>query len=69
MNDFFKNGCIPVTLFSNMLTFRDSNKPLKLDGALSETMTTFDFNVSHSNPKDQKLIYEVGKEINFNNKQ
>ena len=66
---FFINGCIPITLFSNMLTFRDSNKPFKLDGALSEAMTTFDFNVSHSNPKDQNLIYEVGKEINFNNKQ
>ena len=28
-------------------------------------MTNFDFNVSHSNTKDQKLIYEFGKEMNF----
>ena len=34
-----------------------------------ETMTHYDFNVSHSNPKDQKLIYEFGKEMNFNFKQ
>ena len=56
MNDFLINGGIPVTLFSNMLIFRDSNKSFKLDGDLSETMTNYDFNVSHSNPKDKKLI-------------
>ena len=52
-----------------MLLFRDSNKSFKLDGDLLETMTNYDFNVSHSNPKDQKLIYEFGKEMNFNIKQ
>ena len=29
-------------------------------------MTNYDFNVSHSNPQDQKLIYEFGKEMKFN---
>ena len=24
-------------------------------------MTNYDFNVSHSNPEDQRLIYEFGK--------
>ena len=60
---------IPVTLFSNMITFRDSNKSFKLDGDLLETMTNYDFNVSPSNPKDQKLFYEFGREMNFNLKQ
>ena len=69
MNDFFKKGAIPVTLFSKMLTFKDSNKPFKLGGDLLETMKNYDFSVSHSNPKDQKLIYEFGKEIKFNIKQ
>ena len=32
-------------------------------------MTNYVFNVSHSNPKDQKLICEFGKEMNFNIKQ
>ena len=32
-------------------------------------MTTFDFNVSHSNPKDKKLIYEFAIEMNFNIKE
>ena len=69
MNDFLINEGIPVTLFSNMLLFRDSKKSFKLDGDLLETMTTYDFNVSHSDPKDQELIYEFGKQMNFNIKQ
>ena len=65
MNDFLINEGTPVTIFSNMLTFRDSNKSFQLDGDLLEFITNYDFNVSHSNPKDQKLIYEFGKEMNF----
>ena len=40
-----------------------------LDGDLLEIMANYDFNVSHSNPKEQKLIYQFGKEMNFNKKQ
>ena len=69
MNDFLINEGIPVTLFSKMITFRDSNKSFKLDGDLLETMTIYDFNVSHSSPKNQKPIYEFGKEMNSNIKQ
>ena len=32
-------------------------------------MTNYDFNVSHSNPQDQKFIYEFGKEMKFDIKQ
>ena len=69
MNDFLINGGIPVTLFSNMLIFRDSNKSFKLDGDRLETMTNYDFNVGHSNPKDKKLIYEFAKEMSFDIKE
>ena len=48
-----------------MITLRGSNKSFELDGDLLETITNYDFNVSHSNPKDQKQNYEFGKEINF----
>ena len=51
-----------------MLTLGDSNKSFKLDGDLLETMSKYAFNVSLSNPKDQKLIFEFGKEMKFNNK-
>ena len=69
MNDFLINEGIPVTLFSTMLLFRDSNISFKLDGDLLETMTNYDFNIILSDPKDQKLNYEFGKEMNFNIKQ
>ena len=69
INDFLINEGIPVSLFSNMITFGDSNRPFNLDGDLLETMTNYDFNVSHSDPKNQKLIDEFGKELNFNIRQ
>ena len=69
MNDFLTNGGIPVCLYSNMLTFGDSNKSFKLSGNLLGTMTNYDFNVSHSNPEDRKMIYELGKEMNFYKRQ
>ena len=34
MHEFLINEGIPVTLFSNMLTFKDSIKSFKLDGDL-----------------------------------
>ena len=51
MIDFLMKTSIPVNLYSNMLTFRDSNKPLILDGDLLETMTNFDFNGSQDQRK------------------
>ena len=52
MNGFLRNTSIPVTLYSNMLIFRDSNISFKLDGYVLKTMTNYDFNVDHSNPHD-----------------
>ena len=68
VNDLLIYDCIPVSLFSNMITFRNSIKSFKLDGDLLETMTNYDFNVSHSNPKNHKLIYEFGKEMKIKTK-
>ena len=56
MKDFLITGGIPVTLYSNMLTFRDSNKSRKIDRDLLQTKTNYDFNVDHSSPQEQKLI-------------
>ena len=38
-NNFLINRGIPVTLYSNMLKFRDSNKSFKLDREVLETIT------------------------------
>ena len=52
-----------------MITFRDSNNYFKLDGDLLETMTTYKVNVDHSNPQDQKIYEEFGKEMKIAIKQ
>ena len=69
MNNFLINTCVPVTLDSNMLTFRDTYRSFELDGELSKTMTNYKFNVDQSNPQDRKIIYELGKEWKFDIKQ
>ena len=65
MNDFLLQGNIPVTLYSNMLTFRDSNNSLKLDGDLFKTSTNYKFNVGLSKLRDRKVIREFAEEMNF----
>ena len=52
-----------------MLTFGDSNKTFNLDGDLLGTITNYVSNVDHSNHQDRKLIFEFGKEMNFDIKQ
>ena len=65
MNDFLINGGTPVSLNVKNITFRNCNSPFQLNGELLETMTIYDFKVSHSNPQDQKFIFEFGKEMIF----
>ena len=50
MKGFVIHGIIPVSLYSNMLTSRDTIKSSKLDGDILKTMTNYDFSVCHSNP-------------------
>ena len=65
LNDFLIHGSIPVTIFSNMITFRDSKKTFKLEGDLLKVITNYKFNVDHSNQQDRKLIYEFAKEMKY----
>ena len=64
MNDFLIHRKIPVTLFSNMITFRDSNKSFRLEGDRLKLITNYKFNADLSSPQDKKLIYEFATEIN-----
>ena len=68
MNDFLIHGKIPVTIFSNMINFRDSNKTLKLEGDLLKVITNHKFIVHHSDQQDRKMIYEIAKEMNYDTK-
>ena len=65
LNDFLIHGSVPVTIFSNMITFRDTNKIFKLEGDLLKVITNYKFNIDHSSPQDKKLIYEFAKEMNY----
>ena len=65
MNDFLIHGNIPVTIFSNMITFRDSNKTFRLEGDRLKVITNYKFNADHSSQQDKKLIYEFAKEMNY----
>ena len=65
MNDFLIHGTIPVTIFSNMITFRDRNKTFRLEGDLLKVITNYKFNVDHSNQQDRKIIYEFAIEMNY----
>ena len=56
LNDFLINTSTPVTLYSNMLTFRDTTKSFKPDGDLLKTITNCNFHAGHSNQQDQKVI-------------
>ena len=65
LNDFLIHGTIPVTIVSNMIVFRDSNKSFRLEGDLLKVITNYKFNVDHSNPQDKKLIYQFAKEMKY----
>ena len=65
LNNFLIHGNIPVTIFSNMITFRDSNKTFRLEGDLLKVITNYKFNVDHSSLQDKKLIYEFAKEMKY----
>ena len=65
-NDFLINEKVPVSIFSNMLTFRDTNKVFKLEGDLLQVITNNKFNVDHSNQQDGKRFYEFAKEMKYN---
>ena len=55
MNDFLIHGTIPFTIFSNMITFRDSNMSFRLEGDLLKLITNHKFKADHSSPQDKKI--------------
>ena len=68
VNKFLTHENIPVSLYSNMITFRDSNKSFKLDGDLLKLVTNYKFNADNSNPQDKKINAEFAKELNYDTK-
>ena len=65
VNDLKINKKIPISLYGNMLTFRDTNKQFELKGDLLEMITNSKFNVDLASLSDKKLMYDFAKEMHF----
>ena len=68
VNDLKINKTIPITLYGNMLTFRDTSKQFELKGDLLEMITNDKFNVDLASLSDKKLMYDFAKEMHFDPK-
>ena len=68
VNDLLMKNKIPITLYGNMLTFRDTKKQFELKGDLLEMIANKDYNVDHASSADKKLMYDFAKEMHFDTK-
>ena len=58
----------PITLYNNLLTFRDTDKEFELKGDLLKMITNKNFNVDLASLADKKLMYDFAKEMHFDTK-
>ena len=65
VNDLLINKTIPITLYNNMFTFRDTGKEFELKGDLLKMITNSKFNVDLASLSDKKLMYNFAKEMHF----
>ena len=68
VNDLLIKNTIPITLYNNLLTFRDTGKELELKGDLLKMITNNNYNVDHASLADKKLMYHFAKEMRFDMK-
>ena len=68
VNDLLMKNKIPITLYGNMLTFRDTIKQFELKEDLLEMITNSKFNVDLASLADKKLMYDFAKEMKFDTK-
>ena len=66
VNDLKINKTVPITLYNNMLTFRDTGKEFESKGELLKMITNKNFNVNLASLQDKKLVYDFAKAMNFN---
>ena len=68
VNDLLMKNKIPITLYGNMLTFRDTNKQFEITGDLLKMITNSKHNVNLASLQDKKLMYDFAKEMHFDPK-
>ena len=65
VNDLLIHNTIPVTLYDNLLIFRDTGKELELEGDLLKMITNKNYNVDLASLSDKKMLYDFEKEMHF----
>ena len=68
VKDLKRNKTIPIILYNNMLTFRDTGKKFELKGDLLKMITKKNYNVDLASLQDKELMYDFAKEMNFDTK-
>ena len=59
------HNTIPITLYNNLLTFRDKGKEFELKGDLLKMITDNNYNVNLPSLADKKPLYDFAKEMKF----
>ena len=59
------HNTIPVTLYNNLLTFRDTGKEFQLKRNLLKTITNKNYNVDLASLSDKKFLYDFAQEMYF----
>ena len=68
VNDLLIHNTIPITLYNNFLTFRDTGKEFELKGDLLEVITNSKYNVDLASLQVKKLMYDFAKQMHFDTK-
>ena len=68
VTDLLMKNKIPITLYGNMLTFRDTNKQFELKGDLLEMINNSKYNVDFASLSGKRLMYDFAKEMHFDTK-
>ena len=59
------HNSILITLYGNILTFRDTGKEFELTGDLLKMITNKNYNVDVASLSDKKLMYDFAREMIF----
>ena len=61
--DLLIHNIKPITLYDNLLTFRDAGKIFEPKGDLLKMITNNNYNVDLANLSDAQLLYDFAKEM------
>ena len=68
VNDLLMKNKITITLYGNMLTFRDTGKEFELTGDLLKMINNSKYNVDLASLADKELMYDFAREVKFDQK-